>query len=957
MILLRCRVARLETVIQTRILYRWTKILGLGLCLLVVAVPSSWAKPSPTAGGADFWYEEALKHYFARDYLDARRAAQIVIAKQRENLPVRILLGRIHMQLGNAASAEKEFNTALSAGADRNLIVPLLAEAWLQQAKFKEIIEDLPLDNLSPQARTKLLLTRGKVYLRKRENGLAREVFEQLADDADAQAEAKIGLARIQISEGNYESAERLIDSALQIDPDNANAWRFKGEARWQQGELDLALQSLDKAIDIEPDHLQARISRAAVLLDLSRPQDALDELEPVLNQVDHDAQAIYLKAQALRALGREKEAQQVLLDASSILKALTESFVWNHPPSLLLLGLIETNQQEYEGASEHLGRYVKLIPHHVGGRKLYGFVLMQSGQYLRAMQMIKPLLDIAPNDAGVRVLMAGLLAKEGQYEASAEMLGEAIKMAPERVEWQKRQALMHLAGGQTETGLAGLEHVLEDQPADNETRLLLAAQYFARKQYQRSAELAAATLDVDEGNLAAMNLLAANAIRNGDLDQAETRLNALLERSPMYTSALLNLGKIAIKRGDLELARDWFEQVLELQPKEPRAVMELAHLDKRQGQLDSAIEHMLSLKANDLLSPRAGAELVELYWQVGDTDAAVRLARDLKVANSENLLVLDVAGRVLSKHGNRKLAVTYFEELARLSEQNGEQRWLLRASKGLYGLRKIEAARAAASAAIRLAPAQGSGYLMAYQLAIADKDLPAALEYAEQLAKLPRFLATGASLKGKVLMRMDRTKEALKSLQAAFQQNPNSLSLRDLYQALYQVGDNSAAVGLLVDWLARSPDDPLVLRLHAAQLIDAKNWEQAETVLRKVLGLDAKDVSALNNLAWVFLQQGKAEALSTAQRARALSPEDPGVLDTLGWILVKQGKPRKALVHLREANTRDATNRQIRYHIAQALFDAGRKSEAKHELREIVKTSDNYPDKQAAQALYKSLK
>src|SRR5438067_13771185 len=51
-------------------------------------------------------------------------------------------------------------------------------------------------------------------------------------------------------------------------------------------------------------------------------------------------------------------------------------------------------------------------------------------------------------------------------------------------------------------------------------------------------------------------------------------------------------------------------------------------------------------------------------------------------------------------------------------------------------------------------------------------------------------------------------------------------------------------------------------------------------------------DLSALNNLAWLYQRQGEfTKARELAERALAISPSDARVTNTLGWILLNQGE------------------------------------------------------------------
>src|SRR5438067_13247911 len=65
-------------------------------------------------------------------------------------------------------------------------------------------------------------------------------------------------------------------------------------------------------------------------------------------------------------------------------------------------------------------------------------------------------------------------------------------------------------------------------------------------------------------------------------------------------------------------------------------------------------------------------------------------------------------------------------------------------------------------------------------------------------------------------------------------------------------------------------------------------------------------DLSALNNLAWLYQRQGEfTKARELAERALAISPSDARVTNTLGWILLNQAEAARAVAYLTAAGSR----------------------------------------------------
>ncbi len=85
----------------------------------------------------------------------------------------------------------------------------------------------------------------------------------------------------------------------------------------------------------------------------------------------------------------------------------------------------------------------------------------------------------------------------------------------------------------------------------------------------------------------------------------------------------------------------------------------------------------------------------------------------------------------------------------------------------------------------------------------------------------------------------------------------------------------------------ARLDDDWATPWFNLGNLYAGKEkWSEATAFYSKALKRDPLSAEAMNNLAWVMLQQGRTdEALSWAQRAASLSADSPAVLDTLAEV------------------------------------------------------------------------
>ncbi len=232
---------------------------------------------------------------------------------------------------------------------------------------------------------------------------------------------------------------------------------------------------------------------------------------------------------------------------------------------------------------------------------------------------------------------------------------------------------------------------------------------------------------------------------------------------------------------------------------------------------------------------------------------------------------------------------------------------------------------------------------------------IEAAVNTAKQLQQQDRDFPPARALIGDAYMAANRPADAIKAYQEALAAAPSELLVGRLSGALLRSGQGDAAIKALNDWLVQHPADQISLQQVAELEIAAKRYDDAVKHLLIVLQKKPHDPVALNNLAWVYQQQGDKRALGLAQQAYILSPGGQ-TADTLGWILVSGGESAKALTLLRQAVSQVGGDPRVLYHYAVALKDTGKKDEAVKVLNSVVANKAEFSEETDAQKLLDEL-
>jgi tetratricopeptide (TPR) repeat protein len=142
-------------------------------------------------------------------------------------------------------------------------------------------------------------------------------------DPGLAQAQASRGLS-LSLS-GKIEEADGAFAEAVRLDPDLFEAHYFRARHCFALGRLEEAAAAYDRAMEARPDDFQAPLLAAQIAVDLGHPDRAaalrrrgVGIAERML-QVDEDARALYMAANAWAALGDGARSHQLAERAISM--------------------------------------------------------------------------------------------------------------------------------------------------------------------------------------------------------------------------------------------------------------------------------------------------------------------------------------------------------------------------------------------------------------------------------------------------------------------------------------------------------------------------------------------------------------------------------------------------------------------------------------------------------------
>jgi len=390
--------------------------------------------------------------------------------------------------------------------------------------------------------------------------------------------------------------------------------------------------------------------------------------------------------------------------------------------------------------------------------------------------------------------------------------------------------------------------------------------------------------------------------------------------------------------------------------PNDISSLLGLADIATAGKQWDEAIGYASQAHTAAPGDPIPGLKLLNLYVSRQDWPRAKTLASELTVQFSSNVDVFDAQGRMLVLSGDRDGAIDAYRRAHEIAPNSvpmlSRHLSLLAAAKRFPEVRTVLQSRREKDPGNR----EDKGQLIRSDAGIGGLDT--ALSKAQSFAKDDPDSALYDLVSADLYEKTGKRPEAVALLEKAAAVHPSDDSLAVELARLYgRAGDLTKAEAGLRGRLKAHPDNIYIRRTLADFLISNNKIGLAIEEEMRLLADQADDPIVLNNLAWLYQQEGNlSKARQFAEQAAAVAPTNGAVADTLGWVLLAQGEVEKALPRLQAASAALPGDPDIQYHFAVALGRAGRLADARALLEKLLNSGASFASKEDAQKLLEEL-
>ncbi|WP_186301484.1 XrtA/PEP-CTERM system TPR-repeat protein PrsT [Denitromonas halophila] len=905
------------------------------------------------AGKAAAFYEDGLARFEKGDTAGAVIQLKNALQQNNKLLSAHVLLGRALLKQTELPAAEAAFNEALKLGVSPSEIAVPRGELLLALGRTKELLRDVQPDGLRRDALVEVLSMRGTALADEGDIDAARRSFKAATDADPRSVRPYLSLVPFLLQLQEFSGAQEGVERAIILAPKDARVWNLRASLQHVRGNLEAALSDYEQALEVDANYVDARVARAALLVDLKRDAEAKKDLDYLAEHVEAEPRSAYLRAVVAGRRGDAEGVHKALTEVTRLVDTLPTEYV-NAREQLLMLGALAHHGLGVpEKAKSYLDSLLNRYPRNLGARKLLASIYMAENDSARTLSTIEPVLKLRPDDPQALLLAGRASLADKRYRRATQYLERAAEMLKGDAQIQAALGYSLIGGGQAEEGAASLERAFVADPRNGAVGMVLTSIYMRQGMTDKAIQVAEALVKNGRDNLSALNLLGAIRAASGDVVGARKAYEEVVARDPEFVPALLNLARVEAQEGKLDAAKQRLTALLKQRKDDARVMYELGMLAQRGGQMKEAIEWLRTATAKNPDDPRAGLALVEALSATRQPSSALAAAKEVGLRHPQDLSVQAVLGQTYLAAGDANAARLTFRDMTRLAEFEPE-------AQVRIGRLQLEAgfpdeAGYNVQKALTAVKDYRPALTLAVEVALVQKNLVEARKLLDDLRKADPEAADVASLEAAAALASGDTKQAIPAYQRAYRKAPSASSALNLARAFFSAGQADTARKVLQDEVGRLPSADVRRALIELQM-QAGLWADARQNLDAMLASDAASVDLLNNLAIVQLALKDRAALATAEKARALAPQDPLVIDTVGWIKLNTGDIDGALGLLREARLRAPQNREVRYHLAQALHQSGRTAEARKELLDALADGGRFPGVEDARALQKKI-
>lgn len=603
-----------------------------------------------------------LAHYeYARACVavgNAQKASESLLQSLRlrpDFKPATALLSTVQLQTGEYSQSIKNINQLLESNPDDPSLKIRLAAGLIGQGNIEEAIKIYEELEVAYPENPRVPYLKGRAYILLDDVPNAVAAFqESLSRNTDFLPPLEL-LTNYYISEKLFDEAIEKLDSHIQAQPESAPLHALQAKVNLAQGNDESAESSLLKAIELQPDYRNAYAMLVQLYLKNESLDTALVRLEEMLENNPEDISAMMIMGGIFEQQSEWKQARNIYTRILEI-----------NPEFVLALNnlayLYSTAFDDLEQAEELAQKARQAYPNDPAIADTLGWIKYLQGDYEMARFLLKESSEQLPNQpeilyhlGSVVYMMGDEIEARRAFEAAVET-EQSFNGKDEISEYLK---ILNLESSDP-SNLKILKKRIAENSKDPIALTKLAKIYETTGKNDLALQSYDKVLVNNANNIPALIGKAGLLAKFGEIDQTMELIRKVHMLRPNDSSVAAEIGNIAFVAGDHAFSARLLQEAMNSLDKDTQLVYYFAQALFAIGRVDSAQNLLKQLDEENAKSLSAFLdEIAQTTLSGTDFKEAAAFAYA-----SENKLAIEWVEALLAKRESEAKGIAAFEEL-----------------------------------------------------------------------------------------------------------------------------------------------------------------------------------------------------------------------------------------------------------------------------------------------------
>jgi tetratricopeptide (TPR) repeat protein len=471
---------------------------------------------------------------------------------------------------------------------------------------------------------------------------------------------------------GDGEEAIRQYEEGMRGNPKAKSAYQKRIiEVLAAQGKIAEAAQVNEAILKDNPKDNEALGLRASLLLDRGDLQNAIPQLQSVVNQGPDNVVARYNLGRA-HAMKEEWElARKQYLEAIRIRP--------DYVPARLGLAQLQTARGEFEAALKSCDDILKFDKNNVGAKSIMAGAMMSMNRFADARVVLDALVAATPNSPDVLFQVGTLNLAERKYKEAEAAYVKAYQANPANARGLLGAVEVYAVQNQFDKGIQMLNDEVKKAPGRLELRLALANTAVRASKYDLAiGEFKTLLSGVDKNPRAQGEILmrlGETYRRKGDFKSGIEALEKAKVATPQNGNIWVSLGMMHDGVGNKAEARKNYEETLKFDPDNAVALNNLAFIVAESGgDLDRALTYAKRARQKLPEAHEIADTLGWIYLKKNLTDNALEVFQELVKSQPNRSTFRFHLGMALSQKGDKVKALKELQTALRSNPAKDEE-------------------------------------------------------------------------------------------------------------------------------------------------------------------------------------------------------------------------------------------------------------------------------------------